>query len=173
MHGRYLYDNLEKMFHNDLNKDQIAQLCKDIMHKADVNEDKDIEMDEFVHFISSDNCDLNNIIRKYEQLDGDAEFLATIPDLDANVNHKLQVTGIETELGHTLEMAITLEQSASPDGGVARRAVEEAIGAVKGSKEVANYQNIIVELEVAPTKTDQDVQVALEEDVQAALKNQL
>ena len=93
---RYLYDNLEKMFHNDLNEEQIAQLCKDIMNKADVNEDNNIEVDEFVHFISSDNCDLNNIIRKYEQLDGDAEFLATIPDLDANVNHKSQVTGIES-----------------------------------------------------------------------------
>ena len=160
---RYLYDNLEKMFHNDLNEEQIAQLCKDIINKADVNEDNNIEVDEFVHFISSDNCDLNNIIRKYEQLDGDAEFRATIPDLDANVNHKSQVTGIEAELDHTLEMAITLERSASPDGGVARRAAEQAIGAVKGSKEVADYRNILGEVETAPTKTNQDVHVALEE----------
>ena len=159
------------MFHKDLNPKQIAQLCKDILNKADVNEDKDIEVDEFVHFISADNCDLNNIIHKYEQLDGDAEFLATIPDLDVD-NHKSQVTGIETELEHTRELAANV-----PDGGVSLKALDQAIRTVKGSKEVTDYSNLIIE---SPTKTDaqhnQDLQmqVGLElEQVPEPKKNQL
>ena len=156
------------MFHKDLNENQIAQLCKDIMNKADVNEDNDIEVDEFVHFISADNCDLNNIIHKYEQLDGDAEYLATIPDLDID-NHKSQVTGIEIELEHTRELAANV-----PDGGVSLKALDQAIRIVKGSNEVTNYSKLIAE--VAPAKTHQDLQdlVGLElEQVPEPDKNQL
>jgi len=168
---KYLYDTLTKMFHKDLNPKQIAKLCKDIMNKADVNEDNDIEVDEFVHFISADNCDLNNIIHKYEQLDGDAEFLATIPDLDID-NHKSQVTGIETELEHTRELAANV-----PDGGASLKALDQAILAVKASTEVTDYSDLVVE---SPTKTDaqqnQDLQmqVGLElEQVPEPKKNQL
>jgi len=63
------------MFGHDLNKTQIAQLVKDIVKGADINNDGDIAIDEFAQYLQSDECDLMNVITKYGGLQGDYEVL--------------------------------------------------------------------------------------------------
>ena len=63
------------MCSKDLTDSQIAQIVHDVERISDIDKNGDVEMDEFTHFLSNDECDLRNVIEKYKEEEGDPKRL--------------------------------------------------------------------------------------------------
>merc|ERR550537_277004 len=69
---------LKVMLSADLSDAQIAQLVADINFNADIDGDGVAMVDEFVNFISDDECDLTNVVAAYKKRSGDEASLKAI-----------------------------------------------------------------------------------------------
>ena len=89
---------LKVMLNANLTDEQIAQLVTDIAEYSDFDNDQTVNIAEFVHFQSEDECTLLNVIRKYEKMDGSPQDLERIQRLTRD-SHEAHVpaAGKETE----------------------------------------------------------------------------
>jgi len=104
LNQRMLFENIKTLCGEDLTDEQIAECVSDICAYADVDNDGDVAVDEFTHFLAPDECDLMNVIAKYSKSKGDPTKLEEINELEIDEHYKENMKKVQAGV-HQINVA--------------------------------------------------------------------
>jgi len=104
LNQRMLFENIKTLCGEDLTDEQIAECVSDICSYADVDNDGDVAVDEFTHFLAPDECDLMNVIAKYSKSKGDANKLEEINALEIDEQYEKNMQKVQAGV-HQINVA--------------------------------------------------------------------